>query len=105
MGGVDQFNGVMIVIRIIRILTEENTMSKEYKTLMTEIRLPYELAYGPVWTRFFEGMAEKKIFGPKCTKCVRILVPARSFCPRCFIDTDEWGRGGPDGNAHGRGAM
>jgi uncharacterized OB-fold protein len=65
-------------------------MSKEYRTLKTEIRLPYELSYGPVWTRFFEGMAEKKIYGTRCTKCSRILVPARSFCPRCFVDTDEW---------------
>ena len=65
-------------------------MAKEYKTLMTEIRLPYELSYGPVWTRFFEGMAEKKLYGTKCEKCGRILVPARSFCPRCFVDTTEW---------------
>jgi hypothetical protein len=67
-----------------------NTMSKEYRTLKTEIRLPYELSYGPVWTRFFEGLAEKKIYGTRCTKCGRVLVPARSFCPRCFVDTDEW---------------
>jgi len=65
-------------------------MAKEYKTLKTEIRLPYELSYGPVWTRFFEGMQEKKIYGTKCDKCGRILVPARSFCPRCFVDTDAW---------------
>ncbi len=65
-------------------------MSKEYRTLKTEIRLPYELSYGPVWTRFFEGLAEKKIYGTRCTKCGRVLVPARSFCPRCFVDTDEW---------------
>ena len=51
-------------------------MAKEYKTLMTEIRLPYELSYGPVWTRFFEGMAEKKLYVTKCEKCGRILVPA-----------------------------
>lgn len=65
-------------------------MSKEYRTLKTEIRLPYELSYGPVWTRFFEGLAEKKIYGTRCAKCGRVLVPARSFCPRCFVDTDEW---------------
>jgi len=27
-------------------------MSKEYRTLKTEIHLPYELAYGATWTRF-----------------------------------------------------
>jgi hypothetical protein len=65
-------------------------MTKEYKTIKTELRLPYELAYGATWTRFFEGMKEKKIYGNKCPKCGRVLVPARSFCPRCFVDMGEW---------------
>jgi hypothetical protein len=56
----------------------------------TEIRLPYRIAYGETWTRFFEGMKEEKIFGTKCSKCNRVLVPARTFCPRCFTNTDEW---------------
>jgi uncharacterized OB-fold protein len=65
-------------------------MAKEFKTIKTEIRLPYELAYGATWTRFFEGMKNEIIYGTKCSKCGRVLVPARSFCPRCFVDTDEW---------------
>jgi uncharacterized OB-fold protein len=66
------------------------TTAKEYRTIETEVRLPYRLAYGETWTRFFEGMKEEKIYGSKCTKCNRVLVPARTFCPRCFVDTDEW---------------
>jgi uncharacterized OB-fold protein len=65
-------------------------MNKEFRTIETEVRLPYRLAYGETWTRFFEGMKEEKIYGSKCTKCNRVLVPARTFCPRCFVDTDEW---------------
>ncbi len=65
-------------------------MSKEYKTIKTEIRLPYELAYGATWTRFFNGMEQKKIYGNQCPKCGRVLVPARSFCPRCFVDMGDW---------------
>ena len=65
-------------------------MSKEYRTIETEVRLPYRLAYGATWTRFFEGMMEEKIYGSRCVKCGRVLVPARTFCPRCFVDTDEW---------------
>lgn len=65
-------------------------MIKEYRTLETAVQLPYKLAYGKTWTRFFEGMKEQKIFGSKCPKCNRVLVPARTFCPRCFVDTDEW---------------
>ncbi len=65
-------------------------MGKEYKTKKMELTLPYELAYGATWTKFFEGMREKKIYGTKCPKCGRVLVPARSFCPRCFVDMNEW---------------
>ena len=56
----------------------------------TEVWLPYKLSYGETWSRFFDGMQEKKILGTKCSKCERLLVPARSFCPRCFVDTEEW---------------
>ncbi len=65
-------------------------MAKEFRTIETEVRLPYRLAYGETWTRFFEGMKEEIIYGSKCTKCNRVLVPARTFCPRCFVDTDDW---------------
>ena len=65
-------------------------MIKEYRTIETEVRLPYRLAYGATWTKFFEGMKEEKIYGSRCHKCNRVLVPARTFCPRCFVDTDEW---------------
>jgi len=52
--------------------------------------VPYEMALGPTWTRFFEGFKEKKILGTKCNKCGRVLVPARPFCPRCFEPMEEW---------------
>ena len=65
-------------------------MIREYRVLETEVSLPYQVAYGATWTRFFEGLKEEKIFGTMCEKCKRVLVPARSFCPRCFVDTDKW---------------
>ncbi|MBU2552212.1 MAG: Zn-ribbon domain-containing OB-fold protein [Proteobacteria bacterium] len=63
---------------------------KEYHTIETEVRLPYQLAYGATWTRFFEGLKEEKIYGTRCEQCNRVLVPARTFCPRCFVDTTQW---------------
>lgn len=58
--------------------------------LESEVFLKYELAVGPVWYRFFEGLKEKKIWGTQCPECKRILVPARAFCPRCFVDMENW---------------
>jgi uncharacterized OB-fold protein len=54
------------------------------------LSLPYRWATGPVGAKFLEGLKNKKILGTRCPKCRRVLVPARKFCPRCFVDTDEW---------------
>jgi uncharacterized OB-fold protein len=67
------------------------TMNKEGNPIIkTEARIPYELAVGSTWYRFFEGLKEEKIMGTKCPKCNRVLVPARPFCSRCFEDMPEW---------------
>lgn len=55
-----------------------------------EAKIQYEVALGSTWYRFFEGLKDEKIFGTRCPKCRRVLVPARTFCPRCFVDTEEW---------------
>ena len=55
-----------------------------------EALVRYELAQGPTWQRFWEGFSQEKILGTRCSKCGRVLVPARTFCPRCFIDMEEW---------------
>jgi hypothetical protein len=65
-------------------------MAKEYKVMGEEIRLPYKWALGPVFSRFFDELKDKKIMGTKCPKCQRVLIPARRFCPRCFEETTEW---------------
>jgi uncharacterized OB-fold protein len=62
----------------------------EYRVFEGTISLPYRWALGPVNTRFFEELKQKRIFGTKCPECTRVLVPARKFCPRCFVDTPEW---------------
>ncbi len=63
---------------------------RDYYILEDEVAIPYENAYGPTWTRFFEGFREEKIYGSRCGKCNRVLVPARSYCPRCFVEIDDW---------------
>ena len=75
---------------ICRLEVEIMTVPVEYRTIETEVRLPYRLALGATWTRFFEGLKRKIIYGSRCPKCNRVLVPARSFCPRCFVNIDEW---------------
>ncbi|HEX78509.1 MAG TPA: Zn-ribbon domain-containing OB-fold protein [Dehalococcoidia bacterium] len=61
------------------------------RVLETEVCLPYKFAYGSVNSRFFEEMEKnRRIMGTRCPQCHRVLVPARKFCPRCFVDPEEW---------------
>ncbi|MEM2031014.1 MAG: zinc ribbon domain-containing protein, partial [Archaeoglobaceae archaeon] len=53
-------------------------------------RIPFRHYAGVHATKFFEGLKNKKIFGVRCPKCKRVLVPPRAFCERCFVETDEW---------------
>ena len=65
-------------------------MSGESRILEGYISLPYKWAMGATTTRFFEELKNKKIMGTKCSKCNRVLIPARSFCSHCFVKIDEW---------------
>jgi len=65
-------------------------MAKDYNTLKHVVRLPHKYAAGPVWTRFYEGLKQGKIYGTKCPRCNKVFVPARGYCPSCHVDMDEW---------------
>jgi len=65
-------------------------MAKHFNTLRHDVWLPYKFAVGPVFNRFYEGLKDGKILGNRCPECGKVLVPARTFCPGCFVDMDEW---------------
>ena len=65
-------------------------MAKHYSTLVHHVWLPYKFAVGPAFQRFYEGLKEEKIWGNACPACGKVLVPARSFCPDCRVDMEDW---------------
>lgn len=65
-------------------------MAKEYRTVSNNVALPYAWALGKTWTRFFDGLREEKIWGTRCGSCRKVYVPARSFCPACLKDMEDW---------------
>jgi len=74
------------------------TFTKDgHPIIESEAKITYELAHGPTWHRFFNGLKQEKILGTRCPACRRVLVPARSFCPRCFVEMDEWIELAPQG--------
>jgi len=65
-------------------------MSKHFSSHQHNVWLPYHLALGPVFKRWFDGLREGKIWGNRCPKCHKTLVPPRSFCPECRVDMTDW---------------
>lgn len=71
-----------------------------YETAVVEqgVYLTFIYAAGKTATRFLAGLRdEKRIYGSRCPRCQRVLVPARSLCPRCGLDTEAWVEVGPGG--------
>lgn len=60
--------------------------------------IPYNYSAGATATRFFRELRDsRKIYGTKCPRCHRVLVPPRPFCERDFVAADEWVEVGPAG--------
>jgi len=52
--------------------------------------LSYRHALGSTVGVFLDGLKEGKILGRICPSCSRVLVPPRSYCDRCLVETGEW---------------
>ena len=65
-------------------------MSKHFETLNHAVSLPYKFSTGPVLHRFLEGLKEGRILANTCPECNNVLIPARTFCPKCYVDMDNW---------------
>lgn len=53
---------------------------------------------GPVRSKFLLSLRDQqKILATRCAACGRVYVPARSSCPRCFENMEEWVEVSPEG--------
>lgn len=52
--------------------------------------LSYRHALGTTVGGFLGGLRERRLLGRRCPQCSRVLFPARSFCDRCHVSTEEW---------------
>lgn len=62
---------------------KENTIKKEWS-----FDFDYSASLGAVYTKFMEGLKEKKFLGNKCGG--RTFFPPRPFCYRTLELTSEW---------------
>lgn len=70
----------------------------ELVTIEGKWNFNYTYFAGESASRFFHELREnQRIMGTRCTKCEKLLVPARSYCDVCMSKTDEWKEVGPEG--------
>jgi uncharacterized OB-fold protein len=69
---------------------EEDIRGKRVTFIEDRPDLRYSWTAGQAISRFLNGLKEGKIYGVKCNKCRRIMVPPRVFCELCYKPIDEW---------------
>lgn len=75
-------------------------MTRDDELLTIGERWDFEYRYfaGETTSRFLVALRDEgRIMGTRCPSCKRVLVPARSFCDWCYVDTEDWVEVGPQG--------
>lgn len=66
--------------------------AERYLVTRYETVLRYSWTSGVAISRFLAGLEKGEIWGRRCSKCGRTLVPPRSYCEEDFVPTDDWVR-------------
>ena len=55
------------------------------------IKVPYSWQAGETASHFLIQLRDHgKIWGKRCPRCEKVLLPPKKSCPFCFVDTDQW---------------
>lgn len=74
-------------------------MSEKRHVVKSFVPFTFEYNYrlGAWMNKYVDGLSEKKIYGVKCPKCGRVIVPPRSVCGTCYTKPTQWIEVGPEG--------
>jgi len=61
----------------------------EVTGIVSPVRLAYDYAASPEETKFFNGLAEGKLFGQRCPVCEKVYIPPRGACPVDGVPTTD----------------
>lgn len=79
-------------------MTGKQMDTPDFTTIPAKWDFEYNYFVGETAARFFREIRETgRIFGTRCPACERVLVPARSFCDACYVETTDWVEVGPAG--------
>ncbi len=64
-------------------------MSEPIESIVTPIRLEYDMTPGEAPTRFLRGIKEGRLLGQRCPQCNKVYMPPRGSCATCAVPTEE----------------
>jgi uncharacterized OB-fold protein len=73
-------------------ITPDDVKAGRYLTTLYQADLKYAWTSGVATSRYLKGLKEGKIWGRRCDRCERVMVPPRMYCERCYRPTDAWVR-------------
>jgi uncharacterized OB-fold protein len=63
-------------------------MENPVEGIETPIELEYRYTAGAATARFLRELKQGRIFGQRCPKCKKVIVPPRAGCARCGVPTE-----------------
>lgn len=70
-------------------ITDIKAFRPEVGMISAPTRLEYDLRPGRALDRFFEGVAEGRLLGHRCSVCEKVIVPMAGFCAKDGVPTSE----------------
>ena len=71
-------------------ISAEQAREGAYLLTRYQTELSYSWSSGKAISRFLAGLREGELWGRRCSRCDRTLVPPRMYCEMCFRPTDDW---------------
>lgn len=66
-------------------------MSDDLLVIPGNWNFDYQYFAGETASRFFAELRDhRRIMGRRCPSCHRLLIPARSYCDACYVETGGW---------------
>lgn len=69
----------------------EKRDSKEFLSMPFTLNLPYRFSGGPFLGKFFRELRDHaRLWGNRCPKCRRVMLPPRAVCGACHVPAGQW---------------
>jgi uncharacterized OB-fold protein len=82
------------------IMADQNKKTEELLGLDNKAEFSYNMQAGGHYSRFFNGMKDKKLWSTYCPDCDFHYLPPRPVCGQCDKELTQWALHGHEGGMH-----